>query len=283
MAENDSYCLVGNEGDVRMFFEFHLSDFELEAHLAHLLILIARKKYCETLSKAGNLPTTILHAYKGEDRFCSAIRRYEIKSASKTFLDSAGNPIPSSALGVYVSVNPLDERKAYLQLQNAMNQKIFELVSTTTASSSVPFDVQKTYQSVLHKSAVSRFVKYDIDTKEEEKIGKLKALLREEKIEPHFVAETRGGYHLVLCNKTSFPEKQSEARRRLAEFVSQEKEWISKEDSGALVAVPGTYQGGFLVRFVDWVEEEKEEEENEELNAAEAEMLLQVRFSRLDV
>ena len=63
-----------------------------------------------------------------------------------------------------------------------------------------------------------------------------------------FAAETRGGFHVVL-EKGPVCQSLYNFARLVNEGVPKEEQWITIENnSGPLVAIPGTNQGGFVVR-----------------------------------
>ena len=108
------------------------------------------------------------------------------------------------------------------------------------------FKMMSVYKSCLHKSPVDKFLKLDVDTKEEEKIVSLRGFLKESFIPIHMVIESRGGYHVVI-RKSVIGVKH----KNLYDFCTFNKSWISIEKS-PLVVIPGTYQGGFLAKFAEW-------------------------------
>lgn len=243
---------VGNEDDVRRFYKMHLEPFASATNLAHLILPIARRKYHAPLSVSQlSIPATIFHARKGADEFIRTLRRYNVDDG--VFVDSSGANVPREAIVLYMTVNPMDEMRAYNKLQQLLNERLYDMARGASAP---PFNVYKTYKSTLHQCPLAKFVKYDVDTKEESKIGALRALAREKNIKFHLVVETRGGYHVVISNEFGYEKSKegNKAREAFSNFIAENKTWVTKEESGAQIVVPGTLQGGYLTRIVEWNE-----------------------------
>lgn len=243
---------IGNEEDVRRFYQLHLEPFAAINNLAHLILPIARRKYHAALSVSQlSIPATIFHARKGADDFVRTLRRYNVDDG--VFVDSSGASVPREAIVLYMTVNPMDEMRAYNKLQQLLNERLLDMAR---GASTPPFNVYKTYKSTLHQCPVAKFVKYDVDTKDESKIGALRALARERNIKFHLVVETRGGYHVVISNEFGYEKSKegNKARELFSNFIAENKAWVTKEESGAQIVVPGTLQGGYLTRIVDWNE-----------------------------
>lgn len=254
MSEN--VALVGNEEDVRRFHRLHIAPYANcdRKNLAFLLTPVARKKYHDELARCNHhLSSEIFHPGTTDDAFVRLLRRYEVPSG--VFVDSKGVAIPPSAIAMYMTVNALDEVKAYVEMQHVLNLRLYDMSRNVSTPA---FKVSKAYKSALHKSALSHFVKYDVDSKESKHIDALRHLLAEYDITIHLVVETRGGYHLIIDNRTGYATSNKNAnvaRIALKNFVDENKDWISQENSQSLIAIPGTYQGGFLTRIADeWIQ-----------------------------
>lgn len=245
----DSASFIGNEDDVRRFHAVHIAPYAIDKkQLAFTLLPLARRKYCADLA-TSNVPLSskIFHSATTEDQFVRLIRRYEVKPG--VFVDKNDKSIPQSAVAMYMTVNVQNEVEGYMKLQSVLNQRLYDM----SRNVSIPaFNVTKEYKSALHKSALSHFVKYDVDTKEARHITALRSVLRENDIKLHLVVETHGGYHMVIDNRTGYPNDKNSpiARAALKEFVGRNKEWIAQENNQAQIVIPGTYQGGFLTSIV---------------------------------
>merc|ERR1712224_695582 len=92
-----------------------------------------------------------------------------------------------------------------------------------------------------------RWLKLDVDTKDSALVERLQHCLKGAAI--IFAAETRGGYH-VLFEKGPWCRELYDLERNVNENVpNKEDRWITIEaNNGPMIAIPGTNQGGFLVR-----------------------------------
>ena len=114
----------------------------------------------------------------------------------------------------------------------------------------------KQIQTALHQSPCRqhRMLKLDVDTKDPELLEQLYLALVGIKLV--LAAETHGGYHVVIERGPACQSLWKFARSTNA-GVNVADQWITIEDnSGPMIAIPGTNQGGFTVRLVteQWVE-----------------------------
>lgn len=85
--------------------------------------------------------------------------------------------------------------------------------------------------------------------------------MKEVGIKPHLIVESRGGFHVVLHNTMSFGGEDStkhsrgQMNHRLYQFAQENKDWMTIERN-PLIVIPGTFQGGFLTKLVNWGDEE---------------------------
>ncbi len=272
------YQFIGNEEDVRKFYQLHISQFNTHDFNAFIIIPIARRKYCPSLSCSQfTISTRIFSTKDNVDKFVQELKKYEI--ADGLYKDG-DNSIPSSAMAIYMTVNPMNEMNAFFKFQEEMMKRVQEMLNGNTvpsfsesviprneevksaclqalvpvrstitdhqpvrAKARTDFKMTSLYKSCLHKSSENLFVKLDVDTKEEEKITVLREFLTPENyMTPYMVIESRGGYHVLLYKNAN--------NRALYEFL-QGKDWVTQEKN-ALVIIPGTYQGGFLTKIVQW-------------------------------
>lgn len=259
------HVFIGDESQVRLFHKLHIMPFVLEPYLDFIIIPIARRKYWQELSKSQmNLNTKIFASDDDEDRFVNELRRYEVRCDLYKDVDK---DIPSSAVAIYLTANPMNELKAFFAMQREVSEKLETIVlgrlraSSTTEGNGKGISnrigqMTSIFKSCLHKSDQNVFLKLDVDTKEEQKIMTLKTFFKERQILPHLIVESRGGYHVLL--KRSLLGKNHEHLHKFVEGATfhdpetkEEKSWVTVEKN-ALVIIPGTYQGGFLARIVNW-------------------------------
>uniref|UniRef100_A0A6C0JQT6 Uncharacterized protein n=1 Tax=viral metagenome TaxID=1070528 RepID=A0A6C0JQT6_9ZZZZ len=245
------YEFVGNEEDVRKFYRLHMKEFNTTKHAAFIIIPIARRKYFPALSVSQfTINTRIFPCMDDEDRFLQDIQKYEVREGlyhDRT--EGKDVPIPRDGIAIYVTANPMNEMDAFFMFQKQIMENIKTMVShnrNNTLDNQANFKMMSVYKSCLHKSPIDKFLKLDVDTKEEEKIVSLREFLRTSCIPIHMAIESRGGYHVVIY-KSVIGVKH----KNLYDFCTANKSWVSIEKS-PLVVIPGTYQGGFLTKFGEW-------------------------------
>jgi hypothetical protein len=255
------YHFIYDENEVKNFFKKHIQLFTNSSYLSFLIIPTARRKYFPELSTSQIVMRSCdfpCNAKNDQDRFLLILRRLEIQKGS--YKDSkTGQELPSEALGIYLTVEPLNELKAYNKVQKQMSDRFEQLITyalhkndgiTTdnTNQEQTNLNLESLYKSCLHSSPEKYFKKLDVDSKDEHNISKLKDLFKDNNIVPHLIVETQGGFHVILMMKNL----SNDSQKNLYQFSVQNKSWMSIEKSGCLVAIPGTIQAGFKVKIVEW-------------------------------
>lgn len=213
-----------------------------------LLQLCARRKYAPTLSKSEKIyDRSLVTLEHGADAFVRSLHKLEC--ANEAYQESrTGLLIPSQAWAVYMTINVSSSIDAFEVLQQQMTERLI------AASRGHPMGVASPMQmflSAVHTTGGGRFEKLDVDSKEADLCGSLRALFAEHAIKPAFVVESKNGYHVVLDNKQSYGAKTG--RQALLAFLETNAAWVHLEDKKThpSVIVPGTLQGGFPTRLVD--------------------------------
>lgn len=251
-TETNYHTFIGDEAQIREFYRLHILPYKEIPYTNFIIIPIARRKYWTPLATSQeNMSTKIFSPSDGEDRFVNELKRYEVRCG--LYVDSKGQMIPSEAMAFYLTVNTMNELKAYFLMQQEVSKKLEILLLSKGDRGEKNEDkgnklghISSIFKSCLHKSDNKEFLKLDVDTKDADKIESLKTFLKEHSIEPHLVVETRGGYHVLL--KKSMIGKHHEKLFRYVNETSEKGSWITIEKN-ALVAIPGTFQGGFLVKL----------------------------------
>lgn len=150
-------------------------------------------------------------------------------------------PIPPNTradyLVIYCLLNPRDQYDAFRSLVNqvlTMNPK--ELNNLTSLAEGL----------VSAAKHIERSWELDFDTKNPAQCTELSLWLEESKLSENLLAmiETRGGYHVV------FGVLSKDQRREIYLWV-KDRPWVTLKRDPA-PPIPGTLQGGFPVRMVDW-------------------------------
>ncbi len=215
--------IVYDEEQIKRFAE--LIGINYETHHLHI---IARPKYNKTIKfKTHYMSPRTIHALTNE-QFVEAVKRYEMPVGY--YKDSDNVVCPVNSLVLYCTTNPRCNKKAVRKFMHEMldsliaNERSFGNSLNGRLNSCVMASKDKT-----------RFITVDIDDKKD--LKEVLEFLKENNITPVANIETRGGYHLLL-----------NANNRV-ELVFEK--FGKKHTIGDISCpVPGTYQGGFPVRFV---------------------------------
>jgi len=152
----------------------------------------------------------------------------------------------------------MDTRKE--QRRMLLVEKSKQTKKTSNTRTPCMSNITSKMKSLLHQHPSNdyRWLKLDVDTKQSDLILELQQSLMGGTI--LYAAETRGGYHVVLekgpCCKSLYTFASQLGKKRDVE----EEDWLTIENNtGPMVAIAGTNQGGFLVRNVteEWRERVK--------------------------
>lgn len=262
LAPLGCYRIIYDESQVRQFYRRHVAQFEQETYYSFLLFLCCRRKYFPELTTTDvSFPRKTFSTFqkdgakKREDLFVQELRLYEV--AEGLYTDKRNDaPIPTNGLAMYMTCDPLKEFPAWFKTQSEMNQRqqtmMERLMSDDPGKAKqepLRMNVESVFKDRLHASPSRIFKKLDVDTKDPEKIAKLRQMFKENGITPSLVIESNGGFHVVL--NTQNGGISGEAHRALHEFGAANKDWMTVEKN-ALVIIPGTLQGGFPTKIVKW-------------------------------
>ena len=226
--------LVDTEALCR-FFDKVIPD--LKENECLLLLLSARKKYHPEIARSEEI---LRREVIREKNWCSFYRKVKRMSyVDRIYTDKNGNEIPEGALAMFIVLNPKDVLKAWNTLQKEMVDLLFQYAKGDPNALKQFKRIDIRWFSALHRSSSrKKYWLIDIDRKDEDLLNFVV-----EKLEYIWISETRGGYHVIVpandvTAKTIF-------RDRVLENVKDIE--IHKE---AMTPLPGTMQGGFVVREV---------------------------------
>lgn len=261
-AADSLYKFIEDVEQVRMFYDKQIQPFNELPYLSFILLPTARRKNWPTLSRSQMVTNTrTFSSQKPFARFLEELKRYEIREG--LYVDNrTGEPLPTEALIIYITLDPMNEIRGYYKLQGEMNDRLEKMIINTakTVKDDPPslelpkLDVISTYKSCLHSCPERIFKKLDVDTKEPDKILKLREIINQNNIKLHLVIETKNGFHVVIVQKNYASLIQGinkVSERILYEFVESNKDWVTIEKN-ALLVIPGTYQAGYLSKIVEW-------------------------------
>ena len=224
------YNLIYDEEQVKRFAR--LIDTE---NGIHEVFIMARKKYDESKegmknNKSGFMSPKYFYGYDANS-YLHIVQNYEKRIGN--YLDKEGNPYPDNTLVVYSTTNPRCGKKA-------ANKFMKEIMDNLFAENQESCGIFNSLDKRLHSCIMSskdktKFITIDIDNKSE--YNEVLEYLKSIDLLPEAVIETHGGYHVLL------PVNKS---------LNLVFEKFSKKHTMGDIScpIPGTFQGGFPVRFV---------------------------------
>jgi hypothetical protein len=245
------YRFIADEEEIRKFYRQHILPFHEKNDLSYIILPTVRRKYYPELKRTQSIVANeIFSSQKSEDRFIQVIRRLEVAEGVYTDGGKGGESLPNQAFVIYITVDPMNEVDGYYKLQQEISNRLKIRLHGGEVN---PLRIKQTYKSCLHQSPEKIFLKLDVDTKDSGHIGSLRQMMKTNNIIPYMVVETKNGFHVIINRETGIDGPANKALH----LFSKNKEWITIEKN-ALVAIPGTYQGGdHQVKMVEWINEVK--------------------------
>jgi hypothetical protein len=177
---------------------------------------------------------------------------YSYEMNTRALLTSDYKVIPTNCVGLYMVLNGNSGLKAYRSFKDKMDDILYrsiknpESVQEFTKMSSV---LNSCIQSSVYEK---EYIQIDIDDKMEKYYLLVEAYLKENKIASKCIIETRGGYHFILELSTLNGDQKKSLFKNNPLF--QEKldgKNIIELLTDQSIPIPGTMQGGFLVKFIN--------------------------------
>jgi hypothetical protein len=273
--ESQQLRLVVDESEAREFCRSFLLPFRMPRHLQ----LMARNKYCTQeqdrfkMSEGSIiLERKIMYfdatsSTRAEDDFIREMQKFELLARAGFYKNpKTGQTLHLSCMVIYITAYPLDEDDAcdafmtkIIQQRKEYRRSWFHRLETNIPQSPPKKVVVHSHphlmsqlQTCLHQSPCKRhrMLKLDIDTKHPDLLRQLFQTMREGGNTVLMAIETRGGYHVVLERGPSCQNIWKFAQT-INDGVRKQDQWITIEDnSGPMIVIPGTRQGGFPCRIV---------------------------------
>jgi hypothetical protein len=264
--------LIHDENELRVAASLFLTAIDSKDKDDNVMMLsvFARDKYMEEkmpVCMNACIKKVVLRQ-SNADEFVKEVKRLESRVGSYTFHHKQQSYVlQDAALVVILSLNTASMRAAHM----ALHQEVMNDWTKQNSRVKDPHKMVSEFHSLIHSDASKSktVMDIDIDTKDQNHL----ALIADQwflnadvsaNLDNLVVAmiETTNGYHLVMRRK-GLNKKQHEnlyhvlsktcwnfsEKNRLG--VSVNKKFISKNE-GAGVPLPGTYQGRFPVRFVNY-------------------------------
>lgn len=196
----------------------------------YYLSLFARKKYAPDVLKSKLTDRIQLARFTSKrDDIVRKIKKLEIPLGSYVL---KGVTVPQEALVLYINVNHRSVKKATKYLA----KKCIDLLDSTGYSLEI-----ETLSALQKSKSFTYRVDFDIDDDLSEKyIEDISNTLDENSYQ---ILKTRGGFHLMVD-----PTKQSSKKwyQEIIKLLPVDK----NHKSDNMIPFPGTYQGGFVPKFI---------------------------------
>jgi len=216
---------------------------ELRDNECYYLCLFSRSKYAKNEDGSNKFPhiKTDKNQLKRftvskKDRIYDKIRQLEV--AVGAYKTKDGMNIPQESLALYITPNPRNQEQAMFTLM----KKLIDIQQCK----GINYNIHAESLSAIQKSC-SRKVYFDLDLDSNDAENIVRNTLDYSKINKDciHVLKTRGGVHLLI----ELEKVAVEFRKSWYLYMTSNFRIDIKGDN--LIPVPGTYQGGFIPRFIN--------------------------------
>jgi hypothetical protein len=241
-----NYTIINDEQKVKEFIDMLPIINEDETYYC---CLFARSKYAKNEDGSNKFPhiktdkAQLKRFLSNKEYMFNKIRQLETEFGNYKTKD--GDDVPQEALALYINPNPRSQRKALFSLQ----KRLIDIIECNGKG----FNVQAEAISAVQKSRSRKvFVDFDIDSKDID-LSYLKTILPPHGFE---VLETRGGYHvMVIPGSFSIDEAERNWYMKIKEHYNVDQPKNKDIDElDDMIPFPGSYQGGFTPRFLNYDE-----------------------------
>lgn len=225
--------LLKDETAIRKFVDNVVPEIKDDEIL--LIFLAARSKYAPGIRMKTDIVRREIVKRKDRELILKKIRRLSI--VDKLYTDNYGKILPEHSFVIYFDLNPKSTMKAYLGLQKQMSQTVYDIAVGHKKLESMK-RIKNALMSELHKCNSNKpYLLADIDIKDKNKLYLTEILSTIPFEDIKAITETKNGYHIIV-NKTKNTGRILYTMKK--DYLEMKKE--------VMTPVPGTLQGGFLVK-----------------------------------
>jgi hypothetical protein len=184
----------------------------------------------------------------------------KLEGTLKAKRTKTGLEFPEKALVVYANINPSSAVRAIQQFKRELAEAEENVMRKILLNRGEPNDYDfdffklaksKLYNAYQRNASRKIFLDIDMDVKNEEALHHIILPLTENKAQ-FITVETRGGFHIMVKRDTikgNYIYKSIDAAKALAGSDENGKEYEIMFNPNAMVPVPGTMHGNFLVKI----------------------------------
>lgn len=243
------HVVVGDKDELKRFFECVLAP--LEDDHVYTIFSVARKKWDtrDELSRSEEaLMRKILKAYDFET-FYRTLKKFEVPKEALVDRNTKES-IKSDVIGYYIDITPKSVARG---MELFITEGVRDLLGTRTNKAQLSHlkGVEgKLFSCVARSNSKKQYKILDVDIRFPWVLSECMNILKENDIPIRWVSQTRGGYHIIIPVGPKIAELYKVAWPKI-----QEKYGEKIELNDRATPIPGTWQGGHLVKQV---KEEKE-------------------------
>lgn len=229
--------LIGNEEDIQVFANTILNLETYRDNFVFPISVMQRRKYDETLSQGSKKIYQTMFVQQEGNTLQQIVSECNAVGSIHENTD---------AMVIYMFINPRQLLSAGCDIEKMLNKKLIKNVAERNDAmfSSLLDDINSAICKTEH---VKRFSTIDVDDKKlyDEVYSSMMSML----CEPQMVIETRGGYHFIMeCN--DFKTHGRELSTMITNINKRENKILVEFLRDPQTPIPGTYQGGFLVKII---------------------------------
>jgi hypothetical protein len=229
--------LIGNQGDIEVFANTILNLETYRDNYVFPIRVVQRRKYDETLNQDSRKIYQTMFIQQEGNAFQQIVSECNAVGSIHENTD---------AMVIYMFINPRQLLSAGCDIEKMLNKKLIKNVTERNDAmfSSLLDDINSALCKTEH---VKRFSTIDVDDKKlyDEVYSSMMSML----CEPRMVIETRGGYHFIMeCD--DFKTHGRELYAMMASINRRENKMLVEFLRDPQTPIPGTYQGGFLVKII---------------------------------
>jgi hypothetical protein len=268
----NNFNFIHDINEIKQFYDLFYKD-SFKDDIVYMIHLACRKKYLDEINynytketfgynvgEVTKMTTNSINKFFNRtiinhdsyDKFLSLLYSY---NSDKRSLN-----LPQEGLVLYASLNPRSTFKALTEFNKKMSEWTYDTILNKKMSDSIKNTSSLIKTCIQNSSYEQRYIQLDLDKKEQEYVDILEKFLNDNLINVHCIIETKNGYHYILDSKKLTSEQKKnifngtlktlkfETLNRINETVT--KNLIDINSNNPMSPIPGTYQGGYPVKFV---------------------------------
>jgi hypothetical protein len=251
------YNFIHDEKEIKKFYDlFYRDTFGEDSSIVYIISMSFRCKYSTKHLERNNRVSDSMLARKiikedDYEKFLKSLKQYNYE---------IDEDLPQECGVLYATLNPRSTFKALVEFTERMNKWMYNTITTKVMDKSIKNIYSIIKSCIQNQSHQQKYIQLDLDNKDDAYIEMVKEFCEEHHITPKCVIETRGGYHYIIDSTQLTNQQKKEI------FTGQLKQlkYDGFDRNGKAITknvidiishtpmspIPGTYQGGFPVRFV---------------------------------